>query len=158
MSASSCASQTGVIAVANRHTTARQGGMLIRRARVIPTTPARRSSVRSRPARPARTRDRGPQDRRAPAARNGAWCRWPRAFRDSAPRSLPLLSLNPRRANYERAAEGFAERYLEMLAASGTKHHSELLAPFGLEARDPAFWQGGLGVIERIIGDLEWLE
>ncbi|HEX9292636.1 MAG TPA: M3 family oligoendopeptidase [Gemmatimonadales bacterium] len=61
-------------------------------------------------------------------------------------------------ADYERAAEGFAERYLEMLAASGTKHHSELLAPFGLEARDPAFWQGGLGVIERMIGELEWLE
>ena len=61
-------------------------------------------------------------------------------------------------ADYERAAEGFAERYLEMLAASGTKHHSELLAPFGLEARDPAFWQGGLVVIERMIGELEWLE
>jgi oligoendopeptidase F len=61
-------------------------------------------------------------------------------------------------ADYERAAEGFAERYLEMLAAGGTKHHSELLAPFGLEARDPAFWQGGLGVIERMIDELEWLE
>ena len=54
-------------------------------------------------------------------------------------------------AVYERAAEGFAERYLAMLAAGGTKHHSELLAPFGLDARDPAFWQGGLGVIERMI-------
>ena len=61
-------------------------------------------------------------------------------------------------ADYERAAEGFAERYLEMLAAGGTKHHSELLAPFGLEPRDPAFWQGGLGVIERMIDELEWLE
>ena len=36
-----------------------------------------------------------------------------------------------------------------MLSAGGTKHHSELLAPFGLDARDPAFWQGGLSVIER---------
>src|SRR5436190_6113059 len=44
-------------------------------------------------------------------------------------------------AVYENAAEGFAERYLAMLAAGGTKHHSELLAPFGLDARDPAFWQ-----------------
>jgi len=61
-------------------------------------------------------------------------------------------------AVYERAAEGFAERYLEMLAAGGTKHHSELLAPFGLDARDPAFWQGGLGVIERMIDELEGLE
>jgi oligoendopeptidase F len=60
-------------------------------------------------------------------------------------------------AVYERAEEGFAERYLAMLAAGGTKHHSELLKPFGLDARDPAFWQGGLGVIERMIGELEAL-
>jgi oligoendopeptidase F len=60
-------------------------------------------------------------------------------------------------AVYERANEGFAERYLAMLAAGGTKHHSELLAPFGLDARDPKFWQGGLGVIERMIGELEAL-
>ena len=61
-------------------------------------------------------------------------------------------------AVYEQAAEGFAERYLQMLAAGGTKHHSELLAPFGLDARDPKFWQGGLGVIERMIGELETLD
>ena len=61
-------------------------------------------------------------------------------------------------AVYERAAEGFAERYLAMLAAGGTKHHSELLKPFGLVARDPAFWQGGLSVIERMIAELEELE
>jgi oligoendopeptidase F len=60
-------------------------------------------------------------------------------------------------AVYERAADGFAERYLAMLSAGGTKHHSELLAPFGLDARDPAFWQGGLGVIERMITELEGL-
>jgi oligoendopeptidase F len=60
-------------------------------------------------------------------------------------------------AVYEHAADGFAERYLAMLSAGGTKHHSELLAPFGLDARDPKFWQGGLGVIERLIGELESL-
>jgi oligoendopeptidase F len=60
-------------------------------------------------------------------------------------------------AVYEHAEEGFADRYLAMLAAGGTKHHSELLAPFGLDARDPAFWQGGLGVIERMIAELEML-
>ncbi|MGC1445077.1 MAG: M3 family oligoendopeptidase [Xanthobacteraceae bacterium] len=60
-------------------------------------------------------------------------------------------------AVYEHAAEGFAERYLAMLSAGGTKHHSELLAPFGLDARDPTFWQGGLGVIERMITELESL-
>ena len=60
-------------------------------------------------------------------------------------------------AVYEHAADGFAERYLAMLAAGGTKHYSELLAPFGLDARDPGFWQGGLGVIERLIEELESL-
>jgi len=61
-------------------------------------------------------------------------------------------------AVYERANEGFAGRYLGMLSAGGTKHYSELLAPFGLNARDPGFWQGGLGVIERMIGELEALD
>jgi oligoendopeptidase F len=61
-------------------------------------------------------------------------------------------------AVYEKADAGFAERYLDMLRAGGTKHHAELLKPFGLDARDPHFWQGGLGVIERLIGELEALE
>jgi oligoendopeptidase F len=61
-------------------------------------------------------------------------------------------------AVYERAEAGFVERYLAMLAAGGTKHHSELLKPFGLDARDPGFWQAGLGVIERLIDELERLE
>jgi oligoendopeptidase F len=58
-------------------------------------------------------------------------------------------------AVYERAADGFAERYLAMLAAGGTKHYSELLAPFGLDAKDPTFWDGGLAVIEGLIAELE---
>jgi len=60
-------------------------------------------------------------------------------------------------AVYEKAHDGFAERYLAMLAAGGTKHHAELLKPFGLDARDPAFWKGGLGVIEGMITELEGL-
>jgi oligoendopeptidase F len=61
-------------------------------------------------------------------------------------------------AVYQNASAGFAERYLTMLSAGGTKHHSELLKPFGLDARDPAFWQGGISVIERMIGELEELD
>jgi oligoendopeptidase F len=60
-------------------------------------------------------------------------------------------------AVYEKAHEGFAERYLAMLAAGGTKHHAELLKPFGLNAGDPAFWRGGLGLLEQMIGELERL-
>ncbi|MBI3434580.1 MAG: M3 family oligoendopeptidase [Proteobacteria bacterium] len=61
-------------------------------------------------------------------------------------------------AVYERSHEGFAERYLAMLAAGGTKHHSELLKPFGLDARDAGFWRGGLDVIAQMIGELENIE
>ena len=59
---------------------------------------------------------------------------------------------------FERAQDGFAERYLAMLSAGGTKHHSELLAPFGLDATDPGFWQIGLGMIEGMIAELEAME
>ncbi len=61
-------------------------------------------------------------------------------------------------AVYQRASEGFAERYLAMLAAGGTKHYSELLKPFGLNARDPKFWEGGLSVIEGLIDELEKID
>jgi oligoendopeptidase F len=61
-------------------------------------------------------------------------------------------------AVYEKAEAGFAERYLAMLAAGGTKHHAELLKPFGLDARDSAFWQRGLSVIAGLIDQLEAME
>lgn len=61
-------------------------------------------------------------------------------------------------AVYENAEHGFQEKYLEMLKAGGSKHHKELLAPFGLDASDPEFWQKGLGVIDRLISDLEAME
>ena len=61
-------------------------------------------------------------------------------------------------AVYEKADEGFAEKYLDMLAAGGTKHHKELLAPFGLDASDPGFWSMGLKVIEKLIDELEAME
>ncbi|WP_416898674.1 MAG: M3 family oligoendopeptidase [Minwuia sp.] len=56
---------------------------------------------------------------------------------------------------YQEQPDGFAEKYLEMLAAGGTLHHSELLKPFGLNAADPAFWQRGLTLIEGFIDELE---
>jgi oligoendopeptidase F len=58
-------------------------------------------------------------------------------------------------AVYQGAAAGFAEKYLDMLRAGGTKRHKELLAPFGLDASDPAFWDKGLGVIRGFIDELE---
>ncbi|MGY6706972.1 MAG: M3 family oligoendopeptidase [Rhizobiaceae bacterium] len=61
-------------------------------------------------------------------------------------------------AVYQQAESGFQDKYFEMLKAGGTKHHSELLAPFGLDASDPAFWQKGLSVIEGLIDELEAME
>ncbi len=60
-------------------------------------------------------------------------------------------------AVYEDAHEGFAERYLDLLKAGGTLRHRELLAPFGLDASDPAFWSKGLGVVAAFIDELEQL-
>jgi oligoendopeptidase F len=60
-------------------------------------------------------------------------------------------------AAYEDAHQGFAERYLALLRAGGTLRHRELLAPFGLDAADPAFLSKGLGVIARFIDELEAL-
>jgi oligoendopeptidase F len=58
-------------------------------------------------------------------------------------------------AVYQDGAPGFQHRYLDMLKAGGTKRHKELLAPFGLDASDPAFWQKGIGVIAGFIDELE---
>ncbi|MFD1333479.1 M3 family oligoendopeptidase [Methylopila musalis] len=60
-------------------------------------------------------------------------------------------------AVYENASDGFVERYFALLSAGGSRPYPELLAPFGLDARDPAFWQTGLGLIERMIAELETL-
>ena len=61
-------------------------------------------------------------------------------------------------AVYQNAEDGFQEKYFDMLKAGGSKHHSELLAPFGLDASDPAFWQKGLSVIEGLIDEIEELD
>ncbi|MEO1020460.1 MAG: M3 family oligoendopeptidase, partial [Pseudomonadota bacterium] len=58
-------------------------------------------------------------------------------------------------AVYESDPEHFQTKYIDMLAAGGTLRHQELLAPFGLDATDPAFWRRGLSIIERFIDQLE---
>ncbi|WP_419739811.1 M3 family oligoendopeptidase [Ruegeria sp.] len=59
---------------------------------------------------------------------------------------------------YESGAEGFEDKYFEMLRAGGSKHHKDLLAPFGLDASDPNFWDKGLSMISGFIDELEAME
>jgi oligoendopeptidase F len=59
---------------------------------------------------------------------------------------------------YEKAHPDFVEKYFDLLKAGGAKPYGELLKPFGLDAKDPAFWQIGLGMIEGLIVELEAME
>lgn len=61
-------------------------------------------------------------------------------------------------AVYQNSQSGFQEKYFDMLRAGGSKHHSELLAPFGLDASDPSFWSKGIAVIEGLIDELEAID
>jgi len=58
-------------------------------------------------------------------------------------------------AVYENASEVLPSAIWRCWAAGGTKHYSELLKPFGLDAKDPEFWDGGLSVIAGMIDELE---
>ncbi len=59
---------------------------------------------------------------------------------------------------YLESGKEFTTRYFDMLKAGGSKHHSELLAPFGLDASDPDFWQIGLKMIAGMIDEIEQLD
>ena len=61
-------------------------------------------------------------------------------------------------AVYEEGDEGFQDKYFAMLSAGGSLHHKELLAPFGLDASDPKFWDKGLELISSMIDELEAME
>ena len=61
-------------------------------------------------------------------------------------------------AVYEEGKPGFEDKYFDMLKAGGSKHHKDLLAPFGLDASDPKFWDKGLSMIEGMIDELEAME
>jgi oligoendopeptidase F len=61
-------------------------------------------------------------------------------------------------AVYAEGRPGFEEKYFDLLKAGGSKHHKELLAPFGLDASDPKFWDKGLSMIAGFIDELEAME
>ncbi|MCU0893883.1 MAG: M3 family oligoendopeptidase [Rhodospirillales bacterium] len=59
---------------------------------------------------------------------------------------------------YQADGNGFGDTYIDMLRAGGTRRHDELLAPFGLVPRDPAFWRRGVDVIVGFIDELEAID
>jgi oligoendopeptidase F len=61
-------------------------------------------------------------------------------------------------AVYAEGDDGFEDKYFDMLKAGGSKHHKDLLAPFGLDASDPKFWDKGLSMISGFIDELEAME
>jgi len=60
-------------------------------------------------------------------------------------------------AVFEKGFPNFAPLYIDLLKSGGTKRYPELLAPFGLDAKNSTFWQQGLNVISGFIDELEQL-
>jgi oligoendopeptidase F len=53
--------------------------------------------------------------------------------------------------------KGFAPRYEALLAGGGSRTYVEALKPFGLDPRQKAFWERGLGRLERLVDEFEAL-
>ena len=49
----------------------------------------------------------------------------------------------------------FVPKYLELLKSGGSNSPYELVKPFGVDLDDPAFWQGGLQVIDEMLQTVE---
>ena len=58
----------------------------------------------------------------------------------------------------EGSVKNFADKYLEMLSQTGIKRYDQLLKPFGLDAKNPDFWNKGLSLISSYIDELEKLD
>tara|TARA_B110000196_G_C21097014_1_gene640514 strand:- start:422 stop:1516 length:1095 start_codon:yes stop_codon:yes gene_type:complete len=56
---------------------------------------------------------------------------------------------------YENQPSNFVDKYMNLLSSGGSKHHKDLLRPFGLDASDPNFWDSGISLISRMIDELE---
>jgi oligoendopeptidase F len=59
-----------------------------------------------------------------------------------------LLAMSVYR-RYEEEGESFVPRYLELLAAGGSRAPEELARIAGLDLTDPAFWDSGLALVEE---------
>jgi oligoendopeptidase F len=60
-------------------------------------------------------------------------------------------------ARYKQVGDGFADAYLEMLSRGGSDWPHAIVAPLGVDLQDPAFWHGGLRILEEMVADAEKL-
>jgi len=58
---------------------------------------------------------------------------------------------------YDEQGDAFVPRYLELLRAGGAEAPHELLARLDLDVADPRFWDGGLALLEDMLGEAETL-
>jgi len=58
-------------------------------------------------------------------------------------------------ARYQQEGESFVEKYIDLLSAGGSQTPAELLGPFAIDLDDPAFWTGGLDIIEQMLVEVE---
>jgi len=56
---------------------------------------------------------------------------------------------------YQEDRKGFVPKYLDLLAAGGSKSPYELLKPFGVDLNDPVFWHGGLEILNDMLKMVE---
>lgn len=56
---------------------------------------------------------------------------------------------------YRREGEAFVPRYLELLAAGGSKSPEAILSAVGVDIRSAAFWQSGFDTITEMVAQLE---
>lgn len=58
---------------------------------------------------------------------------------------------------YQEEGEAFKPKYLDLLAAGGSRAPMDLLADLGIDPGDPAFWQGGFDLLSQWVDELESL-
>src|SRR5208282_664591 len=56
---------------------------------------------------------------------------------------------------YEQRGQEFVPRYLELLSAGGSRSPEELARIVDVDIADPGFWDSGLDLIERQLGEAE---
>lgn len=58
---------------------------------------------------------------------------------------------------YQEVGAGFVDSYLDFLAAGGSQRPDELVKTLGMDINDPAFWDSGLKILDRMVSEVEQL-